>query len=97
MTEEVRETLHKVSPVLLGAQAPTLVFLTSTFGMFSVETAIDVSKTLVLLLLFSYGLRVGQVLQQNRLMRVVSRLVMMTAGGIVVIIKALFHSPKHGG
>jgi hypothetical protein len=55
--EEWREILRKISPVLFGAQAPTLVFLMSAFGLFSVETAISISKVLVLGLLFVYGLR----------------------------------------
>lgn len=89
--EEAREILRKVSPVLFGAQAPTLVFLLSAFGLFSVETAFEVSKVLVLTLLFVYGLRVAQVLHKNRLAQIASGLVIMSAGLVVVVINYLLH------
>ena len=88
---EWREILRKVAPVLFGAQAPTLVFLMSASGLFSVETAIQVSKFLVLLLLFVYGLRVAQVLHQKRLVQILSGLMIMSAGIVVVAINYLFH------
>jgi hemolysin III len=89
--EEGREILGKVSPVLFGAQVPTLVFLMSDGGLFSVETAIQISKVLVLVLLFVYGLRVAQVLHKNHLIQILSGLIIMSAGFVVVLIKHLFH------
>jgi hemolysin III len=89
--EEGREILRKVSPVLFGAQGPTLVMLMSAFGFFSVDTAIDVSKVLVLVLLFVYGLRVAQLLHKNRFIQIGSGFVIMSAGGIVVLLNRLFH------
>ena len=89
--EERREILQKVSPVLFGSQGPTVVMLLSAFGLFSVETAIDVSKALILVLLFVYGLRVAQLLHTNRLIQIASGLVIMSAGGVVVLINYFFH------
>lgn len=89
--EEGREILRKVSPVLFGAQAPTFVLLLSAGGLFSVETAIQISKGLVLVLLFVYGLRVAQVLHKKRFIQIVSGLMILSAGFVVVLIKYLFH------
>lgn len=89
--EEGREILRKVSPVLFGSQGPTIVMLMSAFGLFSVDTAIEVGKVLVLVLLFVYGLRVAQVLHKHRLVQLASGFVIMSAGGMVVLINHLFH------
>jgi hypothetical protein len=91
IAEEWREILHKVSPVLFGSQGPTIVMLLAAFGLFSVETAIAVSKGLVLVLLFVYGIRAAQILHTNRLIQLVSGLVIMSAGGVVVLINYFFH------
>ena len=91
IAEEWREILRRVSPVLFGSQGPTVVMLLSAFGLFSVETAIDVSKALILVLLFVYGLRVAQLLHTNRLIQIASGLVIMSAGGVVVLINYFFH------
>lgn len=89
--EEWREILRKVSPVLFGAQAPTLVFLLSACGLFSVETAIEVSKVLVLALLFVYGWATARVLHKKRFVQIVSGLAIMSAGFVIVLINALLH------
>jgi hypothetical protein len=89
--EEGRGLLHKVSPILFGAQAPTVVFLMSAFGWFSVETAIQVSRLLVLMLLFVYGLRVGQVLHKTRFVQIASGLAIMSAGAVIAFMNFRFH------
>ena len=83
--------MRKVSPLLFGSQGPTVVMLMSAFGFFSVDTAVEVSKVLVFVLLFVYGLRVAQVLHQNRLVQLASGIVIMSAGGVVVLINYLLH------
>jgi hypothetical protein len=88
---EWREILRKVSPVLFGAQSPTLVFLLSACGLFSVEVGIQISKVLVLVLLFVYGLRAAQVLHKKRFVQILSGLVIMSAGIVIVFINYLFH------
>jgi hypothetical protein len=89
--EEWREVWRKVSPVLFGAQAPTLVFLLSAGGLFSVETAIAVSKVLVLALLFVYGFETARFLHKERFVQILSGLVIMSAGAVIVLINYLFH------
>ena len=65
--------------------------LISAFGLLSVEAALEISKILVLLLLFVYGLRVAQLLHKNRFVQIVSGIVIMSAGGVVVLMNYLFH------
>ena len=88
---EALEVLRKVSPVMVGAQGPTAVMLISAFGLLSAEAALEISKILVLLLLFVYGLRVAQLLHKNRFVQIVSGIVIMSAGGVVVLMNYLFH------
>ncbi len=89
--EEWREIVRKVSPVLFGSQGPTIMMLLSAFGLFSVDRAIYISKALVLVLLFVYGIRVAQLLHTNRLIQLASGIVIMSAGGVVVLINYFFH------
>lgn len=42
--DELREIWRDVSPVLVGAQAPTLILLVSAIGLFSVERAITIAE-----------------------------------------------------
>jgi hypothetical protein len=89
--EEGRQLLRRVSPVLFGAQAPTVVFLMSALGWYSVETGIEISRVLVLGLLFVYGLRVGQLLHRARVVQIASGLAIVSAGALVVVMNQLFH------
>src|SRR5262249_54972881 len=41
---ELREIARDVAPVLVGAQAPTFVFLLSALGLFPVERAISIAQ-----------------------------------------------------
>ena len=77
--------------MLVGAQAPTLVLLLSAVGLFPVETALNLAQGVIVLLLFGYGLRVGQLLHHHWLRHVVSGLVLLAIAGLLVGIKAVFH------
>lgn len=88
---ELREIWRDVSPVLVGAQAPTLVLLVAAFGLLSVERAITVALWVAFLLLFGYGWRVGTILHRRRLPQLLNGLALVAIGGLVVGIKAAFH------
>jgi hypothetical protein len=87
--------LHKIwqeaSPVLVGAQAPTLVLVLSALGFFPVERAIVIAELMIGLLLFSYGIRVGQLFHQDWIRQLMSALVLVAIAGLIVVIKVLFH------
>jgi hemolysin III len=89
--EELRHIRQIISPVLLGAQAPTLILVASAFGLFSVETAIEISKWIILLLLFGCGFRVAQILHESRFQQIVSGLIIVAIGSLIIIIKTIFH------
>jgi hypothetical protein len=82
---------HDVSPVLVGAQAPTLVLLLSAVGLFPVAQAITIAQVACMVLLFGYGIRVGQLLHEQWFQQLVSGLIVFAVGGLLVAIKALFH------
>lgn len=88
---ELREIWRDVSPVLLGAQAPTVVLLLAEFGFFSVERAIVIAQVVCFLLLFGVGWRVGQALHRHWLRQLISGLLLVAIGGLIVGIKAVFH------
>ena len=88
---ELRGIWHDVSPVLLGAQAPTLVLLAAAFGLLSVGRALTIAEAVAFCLLFGYGWRVGTTLHRNRLPQVLSGLGLVAIGGLIVGIKAAFH------
>lgn len=88
---ELREVWHAFLPVLVGAQAPTLVLLLAVFGILSIERAISVAQVVALLLLFAYGWRVGQTVHKHPLRQLISGVVLLTIGLLVSGIKAVFH------
>ncbi len=88
---DLREIRHEVAPVLVGAQAPTLLLIASAFGLMSVERAISLAQVVAFMLLFSYGWRVGTMLHEHWLRRIVSGLILVAIGAIAVGIKAAFH------
>lgn len=88
---ELREIWHDVSPVLIGAQVPTLVLLLSATGLFSTRTAIFIAEVLANLLLFGYGWRAGQAQHRHWFRQLMSALFLVAIGGLIVGIKALFH------
>jgi hypothetical protein len=88
---DLRDIRHEVAPVLVGAQAPTLLLVASGFGLMSVERAISLAQVVAFLLLFSYGWRVGSLLHEHWLRRIVSGLILVAIGAIAVGIKAAFH------
>jgi hypothetical protein len=89
--EERGAIWHSVVPVMAGAQAPTLVLVLSAFGLYSVERAITIAEVVVVLFLFGYGLRVGQLLHQHWLRQLLSGVALVAIAGVVVAIKVLFH------
>jgi hypothetical protein len=88
---DLRAIRHEVAPVLIGAQAPTLILIASGFGLMSVERAISLAQAVAFLLLFSYGWRVGTLLHEHWLRRFASGLILVAIGAIAVGIKAAFH------
>lgn len=88
---ELREIWRDVSPVLIGAQAPTLVLLSAAIGLIPVERAITVAEGVAFLLLFGYGWRVGTTLHRNRFPQLLSGLLLVAIGGLIIGIKAAFH------
>jgi hemolysin III len=88
---DLREIRHEVAPVLVGAQAPTILLIVSGFGLISVERAIMLAQVVAFMLLFSYGWRVGSLLHEDWLRRIGSGLILVGIGAIAVGIKAMFH------
>jgi hypothetical protein len=80
-----------VSPVLLAAQVPTVILLIAAAGGFSVEVALSLGIWADFLLLFAFGLQVGRVAHQGGWMSVASGLLTVAFGGVIVLLKALFH------
>jgi len=89
--EEKSAIWRSVVPVMAGAQAPTFVLLLSALGLYTVERAITGAEIVVVLFLFGYGLRVGQLLHQHWLRQLISGMALVAIAGLVVAIKALFH------
>jgi len=85
------EFWHEATPVLVGAQGPTVVLILSALGVMSVDRAIDVAQVVAFATLFAYGWRIGQKLDVPIPRRVVSGLVLIAIGGVLVLIKAAFH------
>lgn len=88
---DLKELWHEVSPVLIGAQAPTMVMIASQLGLWSVERAITISQVLSFLILFGFGFRVGQTLHGTLLRQVLSGLVLVGVGALIVGIKVAAH------
>lgn len=89
--EDLRAIRRDVTPILTGAQPPTLLLLASALGLLSVETAIDLAQVVAAMLLFGFGLRAGQLLHESWPRRLLSGLILVAIGGLVVGIKAAFH------
>jgi hemolysin III len=88
---DLKELWHEVSPVLIGAQAPTLVMIAAALGLWSVERGVAISQVLSFLILFGYGLRVGQTLHGTWLRQILSGLVLVVIGLLIVGIKVAVH------
>ena len=88
---ELRRIWRGASPVLVGAQAPTLVLLASALGLLPVGRALTIAEVVAFLLLFGYGWRVGTTLHRDRLPQLLSGLGLVAIGGLIVGIKAAFH------
>ncbi len=88
---ELREIWHDVRPVLVGSQPPTIVFILSGLGLFPVERAINIAHVVCVIFLFSYGVRVGQILHQGRIAQLLSGVFLLAVAALIVSIKVLFH------
>lgn len=88
---DLRTIVRDVTPVLAGAQGPTLLLLLSAFGLLSVASAISLAQVVAFVLLFGYGWRVGQLLHEHWLRQLASGLVLVAIGGLAVGIKTVFH------
>ena len=88
---DLREIWHEVSPVLIGAQAPTLVMLAAALGAFTVERAVQVSQLLSFLILFGYGWNVGRALHVHWHRQLASGLLLVAIGALIVAIKVAVH------
>ena len=88
---EWRGILDEVAPVIVGAQAPTIVLLASVLGLLSHETALDIAELVAFALLFVYGLRVGQLLHTSKVRWVLSGLMLVAIGALIVGFKAALH------
>jgi hypothetical protein len=89
--DEVREILRSVSPVLVGSQAPTLMFLLSAIGLWSVEQAIQLAQLVTFLFLFVFGVQIGRLLHTHWLRQVLSGIFLVAVAGMIVGVKILFH------
>jgi hemolysin III len=89
--EERGAIWRSVVPVMVGAQAPTIVLVLSALGLYPAERAITIAQIVVAILLFGYGLRVGQILHQHRLLQLISGLALVAIAGLLVAIKVLLH------
>lgn len=88
---DLAEIWHEVSPVLIGAQAPTLVMICAAFGLWSVERAVTISQALSFLIVFGFGFRVGQTLHGTFVRQVLSGLVLVGVAALIVGIKVAVH------
>jgi hypothetical protein len=79
------------SPVIVGAQGPTIILLLSALGLMDVETAIDVAQVVAFVTLFAYGWHIGENLGVSVFRRLLSGLALVAIGSILVVIKAAFH------
>jgi hemolysin III len=84
---EKREIWHYAAPVMVGAQAPTIVLVLSAVGFFPVEQAITIAQAVLFLFLFGYGVRVGQILHEGWHRQFLSGLVVVAIAALLVAIK----------
>jgi hypothetical protein len=89
--DELRVIARDVGPVLVGAQAPTLLFVAAGFDLIEVEMAIDLAQVVAFFFLFGYGWRIGKLLHEHWARQLISGLLLVAIGGFIVGIKAAFH------
>ena len=89
--QEFAELLRDVAPVMIGAQAPTLVLLLAVAGILEHNTALRLAEAVTFLLLFGYGFAVGKLLGGSLARQLANGLVLVAVGAIIVGIKAALH------
>jgi hemolysin III len=89
--EEILEIWHDTRPILLTANLPTLVILLSGTGLYSMETALLIAKSVIYLALFAYGLQVGHLLHASRGRILLSGLFTAGIGAWIGLMKFLLH------
>ena len=90
-SDDLRSIWRDATPVLVGAQAPTVLLVVAGIGLLDVEDAIDLAQLVAFVLLFGFGWRVGTLLHESRTRQLLSGLYLVAIGGIIVGIKAAFH------
>ena len=64
MPDSTEESID-VTPILVGAQAPTLPLVLAGLGLLDVVDAIDLAQVVAFVLLFGYGWRIGKLLHET--------------------------------
>lgn len=88
---ELRIVWYHAAPILISANIPTLIILLSGSGLYSVPTALYVSKIFIYILLFLYGIVVGQLMHESRLRIIFTGFMTSGIGLLISFIKIFFH------
>ncbi len=88
---ELRIVWYHAAPILISANIPTLIILLSGLGLYSVSTALYVSKIFIYILLFLYGIKMGQLMHESRIRIIFSGLMTCGIGLLISFIKMFFH------
>jgi hemolysin III len=89
--QEFREVVRQVAPVMIGAQAPTIVVLLSVAGLIEHESALRLAEVVTFVFLFGYGFAVGRMLGGSLARQLASGIALLAIGALIVGIKAALH------
>lgn len=89
--DEWRHIVRAVSPVLIGALAPTLVMLLAALGLYTVDTGISISQALVFILLAILGVRAIVYQHRAPLMRILGGATLLILFVLMLGLKVAFH------
>jgi hypothetical protein len=89
--QEIMELWLDTRPILLTSNLLTLVILLSEAGLYSMETALIIAKTVVYLTLFAYGLKVGHLLHASKWRILLSGFFTAGIGALIGLMKFLLH------
>lgn len=88
---ELKHLWQEVTPIISSSQPAVIILLAALVGVISVEVALQLAQAAVIVLLFLYGLRIGQFLHATLPRQIVTGLFMASAGLIVVLLKVVIH------
>lgn len=88
---DLREIWREVSPVLVGAQGPSLIMVASAIGLVGIDRAIDIAQVFSFLTLFAFGWKVGRTLHLNAFRQLLSGFVLVAIGALIVGVKVAVH------